>query len=141
MGRRQSAGRSDRPVATAIGRSEASADILATMSTEAAAPLSRRVRVGVVGLGAVAQAVHLPLLDRVPREFEIGAIDDLSRSLVDSIGDRYRVPASERYLGIDALLESRAIDALVILTSGSHGSATVAGLDRGLPVRDRKSVV
>ena len=104
------------------------------MSTEAAAPLSRRVRVGVVGLGAVAQAVHLPLLDRLPGEFEIAAIADLSRSLVDSIGDRYRVPASERYLGIDALLESRAIDALVILTSGSHGSATVAGLDRGLPV-------
>lgn len=104
------------------------------MSTETAAPLSQRVRVGIVGLGAVAQAVHLPLLDRLTTQFEVAAIADLSRSLVDTIGERYRVPATERYLGVDGLLESRAIDALVVLTSGSHGAATVAGLDRGLPV-------
>ena len=104
------------------------------MSTSEATTASERVRVGVVGLGAVAQAVHLPLLDRLPGQFRISAIADLSRALVDAIGERYRVPTSERHLGIDALLESQAIDALVILTSGSHGAATLAGLDRGLPV-------
>ena len=104
------------------------------MSTHTSASGSRRVRVGIVGLGAVAQAVHLPLLDRLGAQFQIAAIADLSRTLVEAIGERYRVPAAERYLGIDDLLESRAIDALVLLTSGSHGAATMAGLDRGLPV-------
>jgi len=104
------------------------------MSTHTSASGSRRVRVGIVGLGAVAQAVHLPLLDRLGAQFQIAAIADLSRTLVEAIGERYRVPAAERYLGIDDLLESRAIDALVVLTSGSHGAATLAGLDRGLPV-------
>jgi predicted dehydrogenase len=104
------------------------------MSTSTPSAVSQRVRVGVVGLGAVAQAVHLPLLDRLPTHFRIAAIADLSRSLVDAMGERYGVPANERYLGIDGLLGSESIDALVVLTSGSHGAATLAGLDRGLPV-------
>jgi predicted dehydrogenase len=104
------------------------------MSTLTPAARSQRVRVGIVGLGAVAQAVHLPLLDRLGAQFHIAAIADLSAALVEAIGERYRVPAAERYLGIDALLTSRAIDALIVLTSGSHGAATLAGLARGLPV-------
>ncbi|HTG41968.1 MAG TPA: Gfo/Idh/MocA family oxidoreductase [Methylomirabilota bacterium] len=104
------------------------------MSTHTPASGSQRVRVGIVGLGAVAQAVHLPLLDRLGAQFQIAAIADLSPSLVEAIGERYRVPAAERYLGIDALLTSHAIDALIVLTSGSHGGATLAGLGRGLPV-------
>lgn len=104
------------------------------MSAHTPAPQSQRVRVGIVGLGAVAQAVHLPLLDRLGTQFQIAAIADLSPALVEAIGERYRVPAAERYLGIDALLTSRAIDAVVVLTSGSHGAATLAGLGRGLPV-------
>jgi predicted dehydrogenase len=104
------------------------------MSTPSPASGSQRVRVGIVGLGAVAQAVHLPLLDRLGDQFQIAAIADLSPSLVEAIGERYRVAAAERYLGIDALLTSHAIDALIVLTSGSHGAATLAGLGRGLPV-------
>jgi myo-inositol 2-dehydrogenase / D-chiro-inositol 1-dehydrogenase len=104
------------------------------MSTHSSGSGPQRVRVGIVGLGAVAQAVHLPLLDRLAAQFQIAAIADLSRTLVEAIGERYRVPPAERYLGVDDLLESRAIDALVVLTSGSHGAATLAGLDRGLPV-------
>jgi myo-inositol 2-dehydrogenase / D-chiro-inositol 1-dehydrogenase len=104
------------------------------MSSPSISARSQRVHVGIVGLGAVAQAVHLPLLDRLADRFEVAAIADLSRTLVDAIGSRYRVPVEERYLGIDGLLESGAIDALVVLTSGSHGAAVLAGLDRGLPV-------
>jgi myo-inositol 2-dehydrogenase/D-chiro-inositol 1-dehydrogenase len=104
------------------------------MSTHTSATGSQRVRVGIVGLGAVAQAVHLPLLDRLGAQFQIAAIADLSRTLVEAIGERYRVPVDGRLLGIDDLLGSQAIDALVVLTSGSHGAATLAGLDRGLPV-------
>ena len=104
------------------------------MSTHTPAAESRRVRVGILGLGAVAQAVHLPLLDRLGSRFEVAAIADLSPALVEAIGERYRVPPAERHLGIDGLLASGAIDALIILTSGSHGAATLAGLGRGLPV-------
>ena len=93
-----------------------------------------RVRVGVLGLGAVAQAVHLPLLDRLADRFRIAAIADLSPSLVDVIGERYRVPSAQRFTALDGLVSSTEIDALMILTSGSHGDAILAGLGRGVAV-------
>lgn len=101
-----------------------------------AAPLSvpERTRVGVLGLGAVAQAVHLPLLDRLSGRFEIAAVADLSASLAQIIGEQYRVPVAARLTTLDALLAVPAIDGLLILTSGSHGEAILAGLDRGVAV-------
>jgi predicted dehydrogenase len=93
-----------------------------------------RVRVAILGLGAVAQAVHLPLLERLADRFSIGAIADLSPSLVDTIGDRYRVPERARFDGLGGLLTADGIDGLLVLTSGSHGSAVIAGLDRGWAV-------
>ena len=93
-----------------------------------------RVRVGVLGLGAVAQAVHLPLLDRLADRFRITAVADLSPSLVEVIGERYRVAPANRFTDLEGLLSSTDIDALMILTSGSHGDAILAGLDRGVAV-------
>ena len=93
-----------------------------------------RVRVGILGLGAVAQAVHLPILDRLVDRFEVAAIADLSPTLVEQIGERYRVPSAARFLGLEPLLSGPELDALLILTSGSHGAAVLGGLDRGLAV-------
>jgi predicted dehydrogenase len=93
-----------------------------------------RLRIGVAGLGAVAQAVHLPLLGRLADTFEIAAMCDLSPGLLATLGDRYRVPPTARFQGVDALLDGAPIDGLVILTSGSHGAAALASLARGIPV-------
>jgi predicted dehydrogenase len=92
------------------------------------------IRVGVAGLGAVAQAVHLPLLARLPDIFEIAAIGDLSRTLLSTIGERYRVPEAHRHATVDALLADPSIEGVILLTSGSHGTAALAALDRGLPI-------
>lgn len=93
-----------------------------------------RVRIGVLGLGAVAQAVHLPILDRLGDHFDVAAVADLSPNLVDRIGERYRVAPADRFTTLDALLGGPRLDGLMILTSGSHGAAILAGLDRGLAV-------
>jgi predicted dehydrogenase len=94
----------------------------------------RPLRIGVAGLGAVAQAVHLPLLARLPEPFEIAAVADLSPSMCGAIGDRYRVPPGGRFDTATSLLDAGGIDGLVLLTSGSHGSDALAALDRGVPV-------
>jgi predicted dehydrogenase len=105
------------------------------MTSPAESPsVPARVRVAVLGLGAVAQAVHLPLLDRLADYFSIAAVADLSPSLVATIGDRYRVPESARFASLDGLLTAEGMDGLLVLTSGSHGAAIVAGLERGWPV-------
>jgi predicted dehydrogenase len=92
------------------------------------------IRLGVVGLGAVAQAVHLPLIARRSDAFKLAAICDLSPSLLAAIGDRYGVPAAARHAAFETLLDDRTLDGVVLLTSGSHGETALATLDRGLPV-------
>lgn len=104
------------------------------MSSPARTHPDRPIRVGVAGLGAVAQAVHLPLLARHDDRFEIAAVADLSAGLRDRLGERYRVPAAARHESVAALLEQPGLDAVVLLTSGSHGGDALAALDRGLAV-------
>src|SRR5262249_50763411 len=93
----------------------------------------RPLRIGVAGLGAVAQAVHLPLLARRPDRFEIAAVADLSPSLRNAIGDRHRVAPDARFDSATALLDAGGVDGLILLTSGSHGGDALAARQRGVP--------
>ena len=92
-----------------------------------------RVRLGVVGLGAVAQAVHLPLLDRLGEHFSVAAVCDLSATLLERIGERYRVLPAARFVSAEELVAANKVDAVAILSSGAHGAVTIAALDAGLP--------
>lgn len=92
------------------------------------------MRLGIAGLGAVAQAVYLPLLARHPERFGVAAVADLSPVLVAAIGDRLGLPRSARFESAEELLTSADIDAVLLLASGSHGALAEAALSRGVPV-------
>ena len=92
------------------------------------------VRLGVLGLGAVAQAVHLPLAARRPELFRLAAIADLSRGLCDLLGERYNVPPSRRFGSLEELLAAGGLDAVMILARGSHARQVAAAAAAGLPV-------
>jgi predicted dehydrogenase len=108
-----------------------------TSQRGAGAPTDR-VRLGIVGLGAVAQAVHLPLIERLRDAFVIAAVADLSPTLTTAIGERYRVGPDRRFGTLEELVGGGDLDGLLILTSGSHGSPVVRGLDAGLAVMAEK---
>ena len=93
-----------------------------------------RVRIGVFGTGAVAQAVHLPLLAKRADLFEVVSLCDLSRATLDAVGVRYGVSSERRFGSLGELLAARGIDAVMILSSGSHGAAAAAAARAGLPV-------
>ena len=96
------------------------------------------LRVGVMGLGTVAQAVHLPILLRHPDQFQIAALCELSPSTLAVIGERCGVPASRQFESLDAMLAAGEVEALMILSSGSHAAAASAGLRAGLAVFTEK---
>jgi predicted dehydrogenase len=87
-----------------------------------------RLRVGIIGCGLIAQVMHLHYLQELDDRFEIAALCDLSRSVVDRLGDRYRV--SRRFTDWQALLEE-PLDAVMVLTSGSHKPIAVAAAQAG----------
>ena len=75
--------------------------------------MSAPVKVGLIGLGEVAQLMHLPLLADDPR-FAITAVSDVSPSLVDYVAMRYGVP--NRHGNADDLIGDADVDAVFILT-------------------------
>lgn len=72
-----------------------------------------KLRVGLIGLGEVAQLMHLPLLADDQR-FEIAALTDVSPSLVAHVAERYGVKT--RHPTAEALIADPNVDAVFILT-------------------------
>lgn len=100
----------------------------------------RRIRVGVVGLGAVAQSVHLPLIARRWDLFELVAVADLSPTSLAALGEQYGVPESRRHLDIESMLAAGGLDGVLVLTSGSHGTPAVQAIDAGVAVFCEKPI-
>ncbi|MEY7971413.1 Gfo/Idh/MocA family protein [Saccharomonospora xinjiangensis] len=96
-----------------------------------------RIRVGVVGCGAVAQIMHLPYLRTLSELFELTALCDLSPGLLDRLGPRYGVPPERRFTDFRALLDTD-LDAVLVLNSGSHAPAVLAALAAGKHVFTEK---
>lgn len=72
-----------------------------------------KIKVGLIGLGEVAQLMHLPLLAD-DRRFEIAAVTDVSPSLVAHVAERYGVKT--RHATAEALIADPGLDAVFILT-------------------------
>jgi myo-inositol 2-dehydrogenase / D-chiro-inositol 1-dehydrogenase len=94
----------------------------------------RRVRLGIIGLGTVAQAVHLPLLSRHRDRFEVTAVCDLSAELAAVVTGRFGLDDAERCRTAEELLDGGRVDAVLVLSSGSHAEAAGAALARGIAV-------
>lgn len=91
------------------------------------------LRVGVIGLGEVAQVVHLPVLQSLPHLFEVRAACDISPTLLSTVGNRFGIPA--RYGSAHEMLAGGVLDCVLILNSDEyHTECVVAALEHGLHV-------
>jgi predicted dehydrogenase len=92
-----------------------------------------RLRIGVIGLGEVAQIIHLPILESLPELFEVTAVCDISPTLLKRVGDRYGV--EKRYGSAAEMLEVETMDAVLVLNSDEyHAECVIGALDRGVHV-------
>jgi len=91
------------------------------------------LRVGVVGGGLVAQAMHLHHLAAKPDRFTIAALAEPSRTVREALGARYGIGGLHAdYRG---LLDARGVDALVVCSpAGTHAEVVLAALDAGVHV-------
>lgn len=91
------------------------------------------LRVGVIGLGEVAQVIHLPILESLSELFRLTAVCDISPALLASAGDRYRV--EHRYADMREMVAAEDLDCVLVLNSDEyHSECTVAALERGVHV-------
>jgi hypothetical protein len=88
-----------------------------------------RLKVGVIGCGAIAQIQHLPHLRELHAEFEIGGLADLSPKLLEAVGTEYGVAPGRRFLDYRDLLLAD-IDGVIVCPSVSHAAPSIAGFSR-----------
>jgi len=87
-----------------------------------------RLRVGVIGCGAIAQIMHLPYLRQLSDRYEIAALCDLSPGLMASLGEYYGI--GRCYTDYHELLAAD-LEAVLVLSSGSHAPPALAALRAG----------
>ncbi len=88
------------------------------------------IRVGIIGLGEVAQLMHLPALADLGEQFRIEAVADVSPSVVSYIGNRYGIPRT--YHSSEELIADPELDAVIILSPDQHhGEYAAAALRSG----------
>ena len=93
--------------------------------------MTGRLRVGVVGVGAITQLAHLPVLARI-RGVDVVALCDNDGAKARALADRFEVP--DVFTDIEDLLEFDALDAVIVATPNHlHEphvlSAVAAGVD------------
>lgn len=104
---------------------------LATQSNSRSGPTPTRLRVGVVGAGLIAQVMHLHYLRELSDRFEISVLCDIAADNAAASAQRYGVP---KVCTDWRELLSEPIDALLVLTAGSHAPMAIAAAEAGLHV-------
>ena len=91
--------------------------------------MTRRLKVGVVGAGVIAQVMHLHYLRELSDRFEIAAICDVSGENADNNAQRYHVVKT--FSDWREMVNDNEIDAVFILTSGSHAPIAIEAAKAG----------
>jgi predicted dehydrogenase len=87
-----------------------------------------RVRVGLVGTGVIAQVMHLHYLAELADRFEVAAVCDLDGDSARGCAERYGIPAA--FTDWHELV-AHPLDAVMVLTSGSHAPIAEAAARAG----------
>jgi predicted dehydrogenase len=90
--------------------------------------MTQKLKIGVVGCGLVAQVMHLHYLNELSDLFELYAICDISTGVRTACAEKYRV--SRTFFDWKELI-AEPIDAVFILSSGSHAPIAIAAAEAG----------
>ncbi|HEX2281996.1 MAG TPA: Gfo/Idh/MocA family oxidoreductase [Thermomicrobiales bacterium] len=91
-----------------------------------------QINVGIIGLGEVAQIIHLPILQALSDRFRIRAVCDISPGLLQAVGNRYGIEHSDRYADPFALVQRSDVDAVFVLNSDEyHADCVIAAARSG----------
>ena len=90
-----------------------------------------RIRVGIIGSGAISQIIHLPILRQLRNQFAIAALCDISAETMSILGAEYGVPDHAQFTDYRALCASDLVDAVLVCPMGTHVPYAIEALKHG----------
>jgi predicted dehydrogenase len=94
--------------------------------------MSRKIQVGVVGIGTIVDFLHLPALQRHPQATVV-AVCGRTREHTDQIAKKYNIP--KVFTDYQAMIQQGGLDAIVVATPDDlHYEIAMQALDAGLHV-------
>ena len=91
-----------------------------------------KVKIGIIGLGGVAQLVHLPNLAKISSA-DLTAVAEVNKNRLLTISDKFHV--KEKYSNYKEMLEKSDIDAVIIATpTSTHTEIAIDCLNAGKDV-------
>ena len=96
-----------------------------------------RVRIGVIGCGAIAQVHHLPNLTALHREFEVPIVCDLSLGAAQAVANRFHVP---QFVTDYTELLASDVDAVLLCHGDPKTEVALAAFEAGKHVFIEKPV-
>ncbi|MEJ2054858.1 MAG: Gfo/Idh/MocA family oxidoreductase [Calditrichaceae bacterium] len=98
----------------------------------------KRLKVAVVGVGSIAQVVHLPVLKKL-QDVEVTAICDVDAGKVNVLAEKYNIP--KIYYAIEDLFKKEDLDAVHICTTNLyHFPMSYLALKKGINVFVEKPI-
>jgi predicted dehydrogenase len=95
--------------------------------------MTKRLRVGIIGCGAIAERLHVPDYSVCPQG-ELAAFCDLIKDKAQALADRF-APGARVYTDYKRMLSDAALDAVSVCTPNVvHGPAAVAAVKAGCHV-------
>jgi predicted dehydrogenase len=98
--------------------------------------MNKKLKVGVVGCGQIAQISHMPYLQELSC-YQISAICDLSPGVVDKLGEKYHV--ENRYTDFNEVVKQDDLD-IVLVTNKNHAAPAIAAMENGKHVLVEKPI-
>lgn len=72
-----------------------------------------KIKIGVIGLGSIAQLVHLPNLSKI-NDAEVVAVSEVKKNRLNTIADKFGI--TQRFSDYKEMLENTELDAVIIAT-------------------------
>jgi len=98
-----------------------------------------KTKVGVIGLGGIAQLVHLPNIVKLSNA-EVTAVSEIDKRKLNAVADKFNI--TNRYSNYKELLENSDVDVVIIATpTSSHSEVAIKALNCGIHVLVEKPFV
>jgi predicted dehydrogenase len=88
-----------------------------------------KIKVAVIGLGSIAQLVHLPNLSLI-ENVTVQSVAEIKKSRLNAVADKFNI--QERYTDVNELLQNSDVDAVIIATpTSTHKELAITCMKAG----------